>query len=103
MIDRVWSSVEEMHIEEAAAIFKVLSDPARLRTLIVLAGGERPVGEIARIEGVKFGTISARLRVLLQARLVKRRRVGKSAIYAIADAHVLNLVSNTVEHVREHH
>jgi DNA-binding transcriptional ArsR family regulator len=103
MIDRTYPSLEQLHVEEAAAIFKVLADPARLRTLIILAGGEHNVGEIAKIEGEKIGTISARLRVLLQARLVKRRRAGKEAIYSIADAHVLNLVSNTVEHVREHH
>ncbi|HMO28113.1 metalloregulator ArsR/SmtB family transcription factor [Enterovirga sp.] len=84
-------------------MFKALSDPARLRTLIVLASGERNVGELARIEGDRVGTVSARLKVLLQARLVRRRQEGKTAIYAIADAHVLGLVENAVEHACEQH
>ncbi|MEM9592508.1 MAG: metalloregulator ArsR/SmtB family transcription factor [Pseudomonadota bacterium] len=87
--------------EEAAAIFKALSDPARLQTLLILATGERNVGEIAEIEDEKTGTVSARLQVLLNARLVKRRREGQTMIYALADDHVLNLVTNAIEHACE--
>ncbi|MEM7399686.1 MAG: metalloregulator ArsR/SmtB family transcription factor [Pseudomonadota bacterium] len=87
--------------EEAAAIFKALSDPARLQTLLILAAGERNVGEIAEIEDEKAGTVSARLQVLLNARLVKRRREGQTMIYALADDHVLNLVTNAIEHACE--
>ena len=46
-------------------------------------------------------TMSARLKVLLAARLVNRRRAGQMAIYAIADTHVLNLVDNAVAHACE--
>ena len=93
-------SVEQR--EDAAAIFKALADPARLQTLLILARGEHSVGELAEIEGEKTGTVSARLQVLLQARLVRKRREGKSVIYAIADDHVLNLVTNAIEHACEH-
>jgi ArsR family transcriptional regulator len=48
-------------------------------------------------------TMSARLQVLLAARLVKRRRAGQTALYAIADAHVLNLVDNALAHASETH
>jgi ArsR family transcriptional regulator len=75
--------------DEAAAIFKALSDPARLQTLLILADD-------------KTGTVSARLQVLLNARLVTRRREGHTVIYAIADDHVLNLVTNAIEHACEH-
>jgi ArsR family transcriptional regulator len=88
--------------EEAAAIFKALSDPARLKTLLILADGERNVSELAEMEGDKTGTVSARLQVLLNARLVTRRREGQTVIYAIADDHVLNLVTNAIEHASDH-
>jgi ArsR family transcriptional regulator len=88
--------------EEAAAIFKALSDPARLQTLLILANGERNVSELAEMEGDKTGTVSARLQVLLNARIVTRRREGQTVIYAIADDHVLNLVTNAIEHASEH-
>ncbi len=83
-------------------MFKALSDPARLQTLIILAENEHNVGALADIEGDKLGTISARLKVLLQARLVRRRRDGKSVIYSVADNHVLNMIENAVEHATEH-
>ncbi len=84
-------------------MFKALSDPARLQTLVLLALQERSVGELAEAEGDRIGTVSARLQVLLQARLVRRRKEGKNAIYSIADAHVLNMVENAIQHADEHH
>lgn len=95
--------IDREELEDAAAMFKALSDPARLQTLVILAEQERNVGELAEIEGDRVGTVSARLKVLLQARLVKRRRQGKTAIYSIADHHVLNLVENAVAHACETH
>jgi ArsR family transcriptional regulator len=83
-------------------MFKALADPARLQTLIILAERERNVGDLADIEGDKTGTVSARLKVLLQARLVRRRRDGKSVIYSVADRHVLNMIENAVDHAAEH-
>ena len=84
-------------------MFKALSDPGRLQTLITLAAGERNVGDLAQNERDRIGTVSARLKVLLQARLVKRRREGKTAIYSIADAHVFKLVKNAIAHAGGHH
>jgi DNA-binding transcriptional ArsR family regulator len=95
--------IDHSHLEEAAAMFKALSDPGRLQTLITLAAGERNVGDLAQNERDRIGTVSARLKVLLQARLVKRRREGKTAIYSIADAHVFRLVKNAIAHAGEHH
>lgn len=96
-------AINRQQLEDVAAMFKALSDPARLHTLIILASGERNVGELAETEGDKITTVSARLKVLLHARLVKRRREGKTAIYSIADAHVLGLVENAIEHACEQH
>jgi len=90
--------VHESQIDKAATMFKALSDPSRLKTLMLLADKERSVGELSQIEGEKIGTVSARLKVLLSARLVARRREGQTAIYSIADAHVLALVENAVDH-----
>ncbi|MHC1550009.1 ArsR/SmtB family transcription factor [Phyllobacterium sp. K27] len=95
--------VQRKELEDAANIFKALSDTARLQTLIVLAQGERNVGQIAEIEQDKIGTVSARLKLLLHARLVKRRKDGKTVIYSIADDHVLMLIENAIEHACEQH
>ncbi len=95
--------VQRKELEDAANIFKALSDSARLQTLIVLAQGERNVGQIAEIEQDKIGTVSARLKLLLHARLVERRKDGKTVIYSIADDHVLKLIENAIEHACEQH
>ncbi|MEA2811852.1 MAG: ArsR family transcriptional regulator, lead/cadmium/zinc/bismuth-responsive transcriptional, partial [Rhodospirillaceae bacterium] len=61
------------------------------------------VSEIAAAEGEKMTTVSARLQILHAARLIARRREGKSVIYSIADDHVLTLVENAVAHAGEKH
>jgi len=88
----------ELQLDKAASMFKALSDLARLKTLMWLREKERSVGELAELEGEKIGTISARLKVLLSARLVTRRKQGQTVIYSLADAHVLALVENAIDH-----
>jgi ArsR family transcriptional regulator len=90
--------LSRQQLEKAETMFRALSDSRRLQTLVHLADQERSVGEFAELGGDKIATVSARLKVLLSARLVKRRREGQNIYYAITDAHVLNLVRNAVEH-----
>jgi ArsR family transcriptional regulator len=68
---------------------------------MLLAGQDLSVSEIAAAEGEKMTTVSARLQILHAARLIARRRRGKSIIYSIADDHVLTLVENAVAHAGE--
>jgi DNA-binding transcriptional ArsR family regulator len=84
------SAPERHQVELAAEMLKALADPSRLRVLLRLARGELSVGEIAKLEQEKITTISARLKILLTARLIRRRRDGQTIFYSIADAHVLN-------------
>jgi DNA-binding transcriptional ArsR family regulator len=94
---------EPHQLDAAAEMLKALADSSRLRVLMRLANGELSVGEIAGLEQEKITTISARLKVLLTARLLKRRRKGQTILYSVADAHVLNLVDNAIAHASEIH
>jgi DNA-binding transcriptional ArsR family regulator len=85
-------------LEVAAAMFRALADLPRLQTLVHLSARERSVTDLAELKGEKIATVSARLKVLLTARLVKRRREGQSIYYALSDTHVLNLIRNAVDH-----
>jgi ArsR family transcriptional regulator len=96
-------NADQHQLELAADMLRALADPHRLRVLIRLAQGELNVGQLAELEKEKITTVSARLKVLLTARLLKRRRVGQTIIYAIADTHVLNLVDNAIAHACESH
>lgn len=89
-------------LEEAASIFQALSEVSRLRTLTLLAERPHSVSELAEASDERVGTVSARLKILHQARLVTRRREGQSAVYSIADDHVFQLIANALEHADEH-
>lgn len=90
-------------MDEAAAMFAALADPARLRLLVLLGEGEASVTGLADRQREKMSTVSARLKVLHAARLVGRRRQGKSILYFLADDHVIALVSAAIDHVCETH
>jgi ArsR family transcriptional regulator len=86
---------------DAAAMFRALADPERLRLLVRLAAGEASVSELAGEQ--KLTTVSARLQFLLAARLVRRRREARQIFYALADQHVIDLVANAMDHASERH
>jgi ArsR family transcriptional regulator, lead/cadmium/zinc/bismuth-responsive transcriptional repressor len=92
---------EGFALEQASAMFRALGDPARLRLLARLVDGEICVTELADLEQEKLTTVSARLKTLYTVRLVKRRRQAKHIFYAIADAHVLDLVRSAIDHAVE--
>ena len=48
-----------------------------------------------------MSTVSQRLRLLRSERLVARRRDGKHVYYALADAHVGELLQAALEHAAE--
>ena len=92
---------QQQPLDDAAAMFKALAEKSRLRLLILLSDKQLSVSEISEVEQEKIGTISARLKVLHQARLVRRTRDGQNALYSIADKHIIDLVNNAIEHVLE--
>jgi ArsR family transcriptional regulator, lead/cadmium/zinc/bismuth-responsive transcriptional repressor len=84
-------------------MFRALGDPARLRLLEYLSQGERCVSELAELAGQEISTISQRLKVLRNERLIERRRQGKHMFYHLADQHVVDLVSSALAHAQEAH
>ena len=87
--------------EQAAAIFRALGDPKRLRLLLILEAGNCCVSEIAATLNEPLPAISQRLRVLKSERVVRSRREGKHVYYALADEHISRLVTNGVMHAME--
>ncbi len=96
------SLVSQDSLERAAAMFRALGDPARLRLLEYLANGERCVSELASETEQEISTISQRLKVLRSERLIDRRRQGKHIYYSLCDQHVVDLVRSALEHAQEH-
>ena len=78
-----------------------MSDPGRLRLLARLVRGPACVGDLAEVESQSMTVVSQRLRVLRADNLVRRTRKGKHVVYALADRHMLRLVSDGLAHASE--
>ncbi|XZE52970.1 ArsR/SmtB family transcription factor [Planctomycetaceae bacterium SH139] len=87
--------------ERAAAIFRALGDPRRLRMLDLLKRSEYCVSDLSQLLDEPMPAISQRLRLLKSERIVRSRRVGKRVYYALADEHISQLVSNALLHAME--
>ena len=88
-------------LEAIADVFKLLSDPTRVRIVDALTHGERCVCDLAGLVGLSESAVSHQLRLLRAARLVRVRRTGRQAFYALDDHHVVGLVHDTRKHVEE--
>jgi len=88
-------------LAKAAALFSAMGDPGRLDVLVCLFHAEHCVSDLAAELDQGLSTISQRLKILRHERLVSRRRDGKHIYYALADAHVRELVGSALEHVTE--
>lgn len=88
-------------VEAVADVFKLLGDPTRVRLVDVLTHGERCVCDLASLVGLSESAISHQLRLLRAARLVRVRRAGRLAFYALDDHHVVGLLHDTRKHVEE--
>ena len=72
-----------------AAMGKGLADQNRLRILLALAGGRKPVGRVVEELGLSQPLVSHHLKELRQAGLLKVEREGPFVFYEIAGPEVL--------------
>jgi len=84
-----WLSQEALEL--IASMFRVLSEPMRLRILQSLNEKEKTVTQIVKATGAGQANISKHLSILFAAGLVARRRVGLNTYYRIADVGVFDL------------
>jgi ArsR family transcriptional regulator len=72
-------------VEATAAVFKALSDPARLRIVNLLARNREPVCvcELTPAVGLAQPTVSHHLKKLVQAGLLRREQRGVWAYYTL--------------------
>jgi DNA-binding transcriptional ArsR family regulator len=88
-----------MVVDTLSAIFAALSDPTRRSILARLAGGAATVGELAGPFRMTQQAVSKHLAYLERARLVKKRREGRSHVCALRPA-PFKEVADWVEHYR---
>lgn len=70
-------------IKQVSQLYKVLSDPTRLRILLLLKEGEHNVTAISEQLGMEQSAVSHQLKLLRDSRVVKARREGKTIFYTL--------------------
>lgn len=89
----------EDELSEMSARFKIISEPSRLKILLVLAEGELCVEHIVSAVGGNQSAVSHQLKILKDNKIVRARRQGKNMLYSVADWHVLTMIEAAKEHL----
>lgn len=92
---------QEIILERTAEIFGALSTVSRLRILLALVDGDRTVTETVETTGLSQPLVSQHFKTLKGLRLVRVRRCGREAFYALEDEHVMTIVQDALAHVQE--
>ena len=98
--------VNEKLVEEAKAgisnraeldylseLFKLLSDPTRMKLVLALSCGEMCVCDLGAALGMTKSAISHQLKTMKQCSVVKSRREGKTVFYSLHDQHMTDIIA----------
>jgi DNA-binding transcriptional ArsR family regulator len=99
-IDALQSHViDTQYANRLAEVFRALSDPTRLRIISLLLDHEVCVHTLETALGMSQSAISHQLRTMRQLRLVRFRKEGRHAYYALDDDHIRDLFSQGLSHI----
>ncbi len=97
------SKLTENELEKIASRFRALGEASRLKIVQCLQDGEKTVTEIVESIGLSQPNTSRHLLVLVNTKLITRRKSGLHVIYRLADDHlaqVCSIVCRSVESER---
>ena len=83
-----------LDIAAGVALLRVLANPARLRIALHLLDGERPVGQIEAVLGLRQPNLSQHLGALREAGLLVSRREARAVFYQVAPGRARQLLAS---------
>lgn len=86
---------------QLATLYKMFSDPTRVKILWALKCHEMCVCDLAALLNMTKSAISHQLKTLRLSNLVKYEKAGKVVYYSLADDHVVDILARGFEHVNE--
>lgn len=86
------STQSDTAVELLARVFAGVSNPTRLRILLLLLEGERNVSELVELVNASQGRVSMHLQCLRWCGYVTSNRRGKYVYYRVADPRVRQLI-----------
>jgi DNA-binding transcriptional ArsR family regulator len=87
------SQVDEKEIEAEADIFKAMSDPCRLKILMLLKEGELCVCEIMVALDRPQSTTSHHLSILKEEGLIRERKDGRWSRYRLSEGAIIEMLN----------
>ena len=91
------NAYSNLPVKELARIFKLLSEPSRLRILCSMGLECVPVSAIIAKTGLSQTNVSFHLRALREAGVVKGERRGPFVFYCLYDYRLLDILSELEE------
>ncbi len=82
----------QVQADRASAFLKLISGRTRLNILYLLRDGERSVGELAELSGVRDTAVSQQLALLRNDGIVSARRAGQTIFYSLASQEAVALL-----------
>ena len=93
--------LSEDQTTELADMFRLMSDPSRLRIILACLETPTSVGDMATALALSPSLVSHHLRLLRAGRLIQAERRGNRVFYLITDEHIRRVLSDMVDHVAE--
>jgi ArsR family transcriptional regulator len=87
------------NIDTVANFLKIISDPTRLKIIMILENHEVSVNDIAVLMNMTKSAVSHQLKVLKNAGYIKDRRSGKNKYYSLFDEHIMVIIHSAYDHV----
>ena len=91
--------LSEENLTRVCNLFRVLSEPSRLKIVLALKAGELCVYHIVEACGGTQSAVSHQLRVLKDNGVIKSRREGQNVLYSLADGHIMEILQISEAHL----
>ncbi|MDO4488005.1 MAG: metalloregulator ArsR/SmtB family transcription factor [Eubacteriales bacterium] len=85
------------NFENIAEVFKILSDPTRVKIFWLLCHSEECVANVASLIGMSSPAVSHHLRLLKTSGLIDSRRNGKEVLYKASEDSTAKLLHEMIE------
>lgn len=85
-------------IQKTCDLFKILSDPNRIKIILALKQHELCVCELSLLLDMSQSSVSHQLRHLRNSNIVKFRKENKQIFYSLADEKILNILKEGEEY-----
>lgn len=94
---------DEAELDYLSELFKILSDPTRMKLVFALTYREMCVCDLAATLGMTKSAISHQLKTMKQCSVVKPRREGKNVFYSLHDQHITDIIAMAASHASHIH